>query len=104
VPTLLYAMAGRQALVSTAASRCPLAASDCRTMNIYACTHGADRPVSLRVETMGLPASAAMGNPDRWDLGCIRVYRPINVLASRLGRCDGRHKLPFEYPIIFWTP
>jgi hypothetical protein len=21
-----------------------------------------------------------------------------------LGRCDCRHKLLFEYPIIFWTP
>jgi hypothetical protein len=21
-----------------------------------------------------------------------------------LGRCDRRHKLLFEYPIIFWTP
>jgi hypothetical protein len=24
--------------------------------------------------------------------------------ASGLGRCDGRHRLLFEYPIIFWTP
>jgi hypothetical protein len=28
----------------------------------------------------------------RGDWGCIRIYRPINVLASRLGRCDSRHK------------
>ena len=23
--------------------------------------------------------------------------------ASGLGRCDSRHRLLFEYPIIFWT-
>jgi len=46
-----------------------------------------------------LPASAAAGADD------------VSVSTNRLvyprfdfGSCDRRHKLPFEYPIIFWTP
>src|SRR5262249_46476699 len=53
----------------------------------------------------------------RWRLGPARFgsYRkrhrfasvstaPAAFHASGLGRCDGRHRLLFEYPIIFWTP
>jgi hypothetical protein len=50
----------------------------------------------------GLPASAATGNP--WGWGCFRIYRPSSMPSVGLGRCDRRHKLLFEYPIIFWTP
>ena len=45
-----------------------------------------------------LPASAATNG---W--GCFRIYRPTSVRAPRIARCDGRHKFPFECPIIFWT-
>jgi hypothetical protein len=36
--------------------------------------------------------------------GCFRIYRPSSMPSFGLGRCDRRHKLLFEYPIIFWTP
>ena len=35
--------------------------------------------------------------------GCFRIYRPSSMPSYGLGRCDRRHKLLFEYPIIFWT-
>jgi|SRR6516165_6689562 hypothetical protein len=53
----------------------------------------------------------------RWRLGPARFgsYRKRHRFASvstaraayhasGLGRCDGRHRLLFEYSIIFWTP
>src|SRR5262245_65160321 len=53
----------------------------------------------------------------RWRLGPARFgsyrkrHRFVSVSTARavfhasgLGRCDGRHRLLFEYPIIFWTP
>ena len=44
----------------------------------------------------------------RWRLGLARFgsyfYRTSSMPASGLERCDGRHRLPFEYPIIFWMP
>jgi hypothetical protein len=33
-----------------------------------------------------------------------RSYRVSSMSRFGLGSCDCRHKLPFEYPIIFWTP
>jgi hypothetical protein len=32
------------------------------------------------------------------------IYRPSSMPSFGLGRCDRRHKLLFQYPIIFWTP
>jgi len=49
----------------------------------------------------GLPASAATGTPHAW--ASVSTARAA-FHASGLGRCDRRHKLFFEYPIIFWTP
>jgi hypothetical protein len=37
-------------------------------------------------------------------VGCFRIYRPSSMPSFGLGRCDRRHKLLFQYPIIFWTP
>jgi hypothetical protein len=34
----------------------------------------------------------------------IANYRTSKHARFRVERCDGRHKLGFEYPIIFWTP
>jgi len=33
----------------------------------------------------------------------IRTYRPNSVPRFGFGSCDRRHKLPLEYPTIFWT-
>src|SRR4029450_1961138 len=33
-----------------------------------------------------------------------RAGLAASVDLTAFGRCDGRHKLLFEYPIIFWTP
>src|SRR5436190_10660524 len=35
---------------------------------------------------------------------CSRIYCPSSLPRFVIDNCDGRHKLPFEYPIIFWTP
>jgi len=35
--------------------------------------------------------------------GRFRIYRPSSMPSFGLRRCDRRHKLLFEYPIIFWT-
>jgi hypothetical protein len=49
VPTLLYAMAGRQALVSNAASRCRrFAAAGCRTIAIYEYTPFCNGPGDVK--------------------------------------------------------
>jgi hypothetical protein len=43
-----------------------------------------------------------------WVGGGRESARSADLTASvdltAFGRCDGRHKLLFEYPIIFWTP
>ena len=37
-------------------------------------------------------------------VGCFRIYPRVAYDASGLGSCDSRHRLLFEWPIIFWTP
>jgi hypothetical protein len=54
-------------------------------------------PVSSGGGGLGPARIAATGNG--W--GCFRIYRWGSMLASRLGSCDRRHKLPSNYPLFF---
>jgi len=63
---------------------------------IRARRYGAGRPVE---------ACPLRQLQNQWGVwGCFRIYRRVAYDASGLGSCDSRHRLLFEWPIIFWTP
>jgi hypothetical protein len=65
-------------------------------------TYGAGRPVSSW--RLGPARFGSYRKTHGWGRGCFRIYRPSSMPSFGLGRCDRRHKLLFEYPIIFWAP